>query len=260
MSGKEAPRAIVARGKPLFFTPAGTLGFSSLMTPDEYEQNGVVKSAYKARIHLAPSAVDRLAELIQLHCMSDVLIEEATAQCAAAKKKWPGFRYDTPAAWLKEKLKEPKEDARIQLPSLVCSRPSAYKNKAGDIIQTRVKVWDPKNTLLDLKTLRLGMGSTVQLAVYPNLFISGLSKNKAEPTLRLEGIRVLKLEQYGAGGPQLQDLNEEDLEGLEEGFEVDNLSSYAVTPSKPTETHTHEEHPDEDHATNEPTLEDEIPF
>lgn len=207
-------------------TPAGILGFSSLLVPDQYQEGD--KPKFKARLHLTPASIDRLESLVLENCMGlfEKLCEDMEGQKAPPKVDLHG--------WLQDKFKEPREGDRVQLPVIQIARDAHYKNKKGEEVQARVKAWDKNNQLLDLKTLRLGMGSTVQIIVTPGLFCSAFSKMKAAPSLRLEGIRVLKLEQYGAGGPQVGDLTEEDLAGLEADFEPDNLSQYVLTEQKPT--------------------------
>lgn len=221
------------RQKGIMFLPAGTLGFSSLITPDTYE--GKIK--FKLNLHLTQSQAEALADKLQNEVINpafDKLKEESGKDLS---KK-------SAAAWLEEALKEPKEKARIQLPMLGISCNADIKNRDGDITRQSVKAWDAKGTLLDMPSLHMGMGSIISVGVSAALWHGSLAVEKdakkkpikwwALPSLRLVGVRVLKLEQFGAGNTEVGEVSEEDLVGVEEGFEAEDLASFARQAEKPT--------------------------
>jgi hypothetical protein len=133
-----------------------------------------------------------------------------------------------PEAWLAGKLKAPKENARVNLPKLVIARKATYKDRQGVVQKASVGCWDSKNNALDLKKLRLGMGSMIQPIVNANLYISKLI-GFPQPKLDLVGVRVLKLQQFGGQRPPQETDEEAIREVLGEEFIVDeNLSAFAA--------------------------------
>lgn len=247
MPAPKGPKAPCVYGRDLLTLPPGTMGYSSLVEPDEYDG----KKKFKLRVHYTPAAFALIEKRVQESCMDalvDKFADKAEEVGAASKLKDP---VDV-GVWLEEKQKAPSEKSRVQLPFLSIEVMSTKKNKAGDDEPRFIKAWDKDNNLLNLAKLRLGSGSIVQPIVTPFLWASQLSKWRVTPGLQLVGLRVLKLEQYGGTGG-LGDLTDEDTAVLEQDFEPEVLSGYAQSQNKPAPD---EEDPHKD----EPGIEDEIPF
>lgn len=244
----ETPSNFVVRPKKLVASPPGTLGWSSLVQADD--KYGEPK--FNLKCHFSEDAAGKLG--IQIQEMMDELIPklEENIKEKGGKIKLPLKRISGDQ-YLEDNLKDPVEKSRVQLPTLGFSVVESYKGKDGNSIKRTIKAWDSKNAPLDLPTLRLGMGSIVQVVYEPGVYAGPLTKGYAHPTLRLVGVRILKLEQFGPGAAQLGDLSEEDLEGLDADFEADDLAAYARRPDKPN---AHEDAPEPSHA----NLDDEIPF
>lgn len=235
------------RIKGIFMTPPGILGFSHMIKPDEY----LGKSQFKVALHLTPAAVNLMAKRLQDQVINPFSEELRKLSPKKALKDRPA------AVWLEDKLKAPHEASRIQLPSISFNLNAHYITKQGEQVDTSVKAWDGQtNALLDLRTLRLGMGSTIQVGFNASLWSGGLNKFYIEPSLRLVGVKVLKAEHYGAGtGGLSADVTDEDLALLEEGFEMEDLSQFAMGPSSPVNKQIAKE---EEVPGGE--LDDEIPF
>lgn len=243
----ETPSNFVVRPKKLVASPPGTLGWSSLIQADA--KFGAPK--FNLKVHLTEDAAGKLG--VQIQEMMDELIPklEENIKEKGGKIKLPLKRISGDQ-YLEDNLKDPVEKSRVQLPTLGFSVAESYKGKDGTAIKRTIKAWDSKNAPLDLPSLRLGMGSIIQVVYEPGVYAGPLTKGYAHPTLRLVGIRVLKLEQYGPGSGQLGDLSDEDLEGLDADFEADDLAAYAHRPDKPN---AHEDAPEK---TTE--LNDDLPF
>ena len=181
----------IARAKGRRRTPPGLLGFSALLTPDtKFDEDGV----FTTRIHLNEDQQEALAAEVEAHVIGALFDElEATA---GKKLKRP-----TGKQWVADKLTPPNENARIQLPSIQLKCAASFKSKKnpGEIVKKVLPHYDRKDNLLDGGQLRTGMGSLVQIIYTPGLYTGPLTKGYAEPTLRLEGIVVLKNEPWGTG-------------------------------------------------------------
>lgn len=263
-AAKEADKApqsnFVVRSKEAVASAAGTLGWSNLTDPDDKFD----PPAFKARLHLTEAAVEKMGQIIQDTCIDPL----RAALEKEAKEKAPGKKlvYQTGQQWVQEHLQPMLEGARIQLPNIQIKRKADYKNRKGEVIRSSILAWDSKNGKLDLKSLRLGMGSLVQIIFDPGIFFGPLtkvSKDKKDqsyyvvPCPRLLGIRVLKLEQYGAGsrGPAAE-VSDEDLSVLDSDFQPEDLSGFMQSQHKPTP----KEDAPEDRQHSKPDPDDELPF
>ena len=224
---KKNSAVVSLKAKNSIALPPMTLGFASLITPDTYEPD---KPMFKLNGHLTPQALEALKATI----LSKVYTEEAVAKIRAmvidpetGKETMKLKDPQDPAEWLEGKLKEPKEKARIQLPHIQISVPATYKDKSGETQTREIACWSGDKKKLNLKKLRLGMGSIVAPVVYPNLFASKLMGGIIQPSLKLVGLYVLELQQYGKGGAAPADADEEAMkEVLGENFRADDLSAY----------------------------------
>lgn len=244
----------------ILFLPAMTLGFSSLLEPDTYEG----KTQFKLNLHATVAQAEALADKVQ----AEVIDAHFKALKAMVEKDKPDvatkLQAKSASDWLEEKLKEPKEKSRIQLPHFTVACTADLKDRqTQQMIRQRVKAWDAKGAPLDLPSLHLGMGSIVSVGVSAALWHGTLAVDKdnkkkpiawwALPSFRLIGVRVLKLEQFGgAGNSQVGEVSEEDLVGVEEGFEAEDLAQFAQSADKPT--------PSAPAQFSREDMDDEIPF
>lgn len=254
---------LVIRPKEAVASAAGTLGWSNLVDPDDKFD----PPSFKARLHLTPEGVERMIKIIQETCIDP----NRAAMEKEAKEKKPGviLKFISAKQWVTEHLQTAPEGARIQLPNIQFHRRSTYKNRKGEVVQASIQAWDAKNTKLDLKALRLGMGSLVQVVFDPGIFFGPLTKvlpkdkkdmnYLVQPCPRLLGIRVLKLEQYGQGarGPA-SEVTDEDLSTLDSDFQPEDLSDYMQGQNRPTPK---EPAPEDQGSRGQPVdPDDELPF
>lgn len=229
---KSNSSVITVRPKSTAALAPGTLGFASLVTPDEYDPE---KPTFKLNYHLSPEGIDALKDDIREKVYTEEALEKLREECAANGIRSVPDPQD-PEAWLAAKLKEPKEQAKIQLPHLVISNRATYR-KGGETVQREIACWDARNNKLNLKKLRLGMGSIIQPIVWPNLFFSKLI-GVPQPSLKLVGVRVLQLQRWGNGGAAPADTDEEAIkEVLGEEFAYDDLAAFAAGSGDDEEEH-----------------------
>lgn len=203
--------------------PAGPLGFSSLVEPDTYDPE---KPTLKLNLHLSPEAIQQFHETIA----QKVYTKEALAQLKLEAEE-NGIKWKDPQSaedWLAAKLKDARDSDQSKFPFIIIANKANYKNREGDIVQRKVSAWDGNNRKLDLKKLRMARGSIIQPVVYPNLFISKLI-GFPQPSLKLIGVKVLKLERFGTGGSQEAETDEDAIkEVLGDAFEMDDLAAFAA--------------------------------
>jgi hypothetical protein len=222
---------IVARRRDSVALPPCTLGFASLTEPDTYDPD---KPLFKADACFNPAGIAALAILVQKECI-DANLEKLREEMASTKgmEAFVGVEPQSPEAWLAGKLKQPKENARVPLPKLVVSRKATYQDRSGNTVTRDIGCWDAHNNPLNLKALKLGMGSTVQIVVNPNLYISKLI-GFPQPKFDLVGIRVLRLKQFGGQRPPTETDEDAIREVLGEEFVVDeDLSAFAAGSTLP---------------------------
>lgn len=237
---------LVVRSRTLLKSAPGTLGFSHLLVPDEAFGN----SKFKANLHFAGKAAGATFERINEAYWELIpeLLDQATEKKVKDKVKILS-RADV-LAHLQEKLKTPGENSKVSDPYFIFDCNSHFTNKEKEQQAITIKAWDPHGAPVDLKEMRLGMGSTVQALFSVGVWAgnSPFSKWVALPTIRLVGLQVLKLKQYGGGGQQaVAQVSADDLAFLEDNFSADELDQYALKgkPKAPAE---------------EAGMEDEIPF
>lgn len=226
MAKSTSSAVIIQRRRESVALPPCILGFSSLSEPDTYDPE---KPMFKLNAHFSPKALDALKVLIQKEAI-DFNLEKLRADMAdnSNLKALAKAAAQDPEAWLAGKLKEPKEKSKVQLPYLVVACKATFKDRSGAIQTRSIGCWDGHNSPLDLKALKLGMGSHVQAVVNPNLFISKLI-GFPQPKLDLVGVRVLKLVRFGGQRPPEETDEEAIREVLGEEFQMDeDLSAYAA--------------------------------
>lgn len=216
---------IVVRSKQTVALPPSLLGYNEFDTPDTYDP---AKPKFKGNFHFTPPAILDLAALIQTKCC-DALYEQLVAEAAEFKPPVKMKVAQAADEWLEAKLKPAREDATSdwqQLPFIQVAMPATFKDKQGEVQTKAVAVWDGKNNKLNLKKLKLGRGSTVQAIVTPQLFFSKLI-GFPQPSLKLVGIRVLKLTSWATGGASAPERDDEEIRNvLGADFEMDDLAMY----------------------------------
>ena len=214
---------ITVRAKKTIALAPATLGFASIVVPDNYDPE---KPTFKLNYHLSPEAIIQLQQDIVEKVYTKEGLEKLTAECLANGIKKVPPPQDA-ADWLESKLKEPKEGSKLQVPHIIIANRATYRGRDGEPVERTIACWDAHNRKLDLKRLKLGMGSVIQAVVYPNLFFSKLI-GFPQPSLKLVGVRVLKLERFG-GGAAPADTDEEAIkEVLGENFTYDDLGAYGM--------------------------------
>lgn len=217
---------IVARRRDSVALPPCILGFGSLTEPDTYDPD---KPLFKLDACYNPAGIAALAALVQKECI-DANLEKLREEMASTKgmEAFVNVEPQTPEAWLAGKLKQPKDNSRVPLPKLVVSRKATYKDRSGEIVTRTIGCWDSHNKPLDLKALKLGMGSTIQPIVNANLYISKLI-GFPQPKFDLVGVRILQLKQFGGQRPPQETDEDAIREVLGEEFVVDeDLSAFAA--------------------------------
>jgi hypothetical protein len=235
----------------------GLLGFSALVNPDtKFNEDG----DFAARIHFTEAQQAVMADLVESKVIEPLF---ADLEKLAGKK----LKRTTGAKYLEDKLQPPREGSKIELPSIQLKCAASFVSKrgetAGERIQKTLKAWDNAGTLLDLGKLRTGMGSTIQLVFTPGLYTGPLTKGYAEPTLRLEGIIVLKNVPWGVGqgGNSGDAMSEAELQALMGGEDIDtDLAQFAGAkaswaPGDPEDTPAKAVVPEDNYDLN-----DDIPF
>lgn len=202
--------------------PPCVLGYSSLIEPDEYDP---LRPAFKLNAHLEPLGIEAYVKAIATKCYCEANLVRLKEEAEAHKLPWEDPQ--DASKWLGAKLKTPKEGFAIQLPYLIIATKAQFKNRQGETIQKTLSCWDRRNTLLDLKALRLGRGSVIQVVVRANVYLSKLI-GFPQPKLDLVGIRVLKLVKYG-GVQAPEETSEEDIQAVLGDLALDDdLSEYAA--------------------------------
>lgn len=229
---------IVQRRRDSTALPPCILGFSSLIEPDTYDPD---KPMFKIDAHYNPNGIAQLVACIQSQCIEPNLakLREEMADNSALKSL-AGKDAITAEEWVGQKLKDPKEKSRIQLPKLTIAVRATYKDRSGETRQRDIGCWDGHNVVLDLKSLKLGSGSVIQPIVHANLFCSKTVNGGApSPKLDLVGVRVLKLVRFGGARPPQETDEDAIREVLGEEFSMDeDLSAFAqaLPGTSPTDT------------------------
>jgi len=228
---KKNSSVVTVRENKTIGLPVGPLGYSSLIEPDTYDPE---KPTLKLNWHLSPEAITQMADLIRekVYTASNLakLKEEAIANGFKASS-WKDPQ--DPAEWLEGKLKDPRERDVVQLPYITVSNRATFKKREGGELVTvdrKLGCWDAKNNKLDLPKLRIARGSLISPVVNPNLFISKVI-GFAQPSLKLVGIKVFKLERFGGGGSQSQEAETDEeaiRDVLGEGFQFEDLAAFAM--------------------------------
>lgn len=201
------------RGKQVMFTPPGRLGYHSLERPDQ------TYNKLQANIHFSGPGLEALGKLIEERCIAP-LFSKWQDEFKQPKAKRPDA-----AEWVADHAKDPKDGKPYPEQFVRFQVAGGGKKKTGEDFVRVMRAWDAKNTLLDLPNLKLGRGSIVQIAVTPGIFANALIK-QPQPVFQLVGVRVLKLEQWGAGA-RVEAFDAEVLDVLGAEFEVEDLSAFA---------------------------------
>jgi hypothetical protein len=243
---KSTSGVIAVRSKQLLITAPGTMGFANLVTPDD----AFDALKFNVQIHYTDEQQERLIAQIQEHAI-DANWPSMLKELSDKPEPKGGWVKPSAETWVGDHLKEPSERSRTQQPSIQWANEAEFRNKDGQLQRKTMRAYGSKNELLDLPSLKLGMGSIVQAVLIPGLFVSGLVKQPA-PSFKLQGVRVLKLQQFGGSGGNLGDVSEEDMALLGEDVEVDDLGSYGKKEDAPA--------PKKARPSSDFDMDDEIPF
>lgn len=245
---KNTSGVIAVRSKQLLITAPGTMGFANLIEPDD----AFDALKFNVQVHYNDEQQERLVAQIQEHAI-DGNWQGFLKEVSEKPEPKGGWQKPDAEAWVNDHLKAPSERSRTQQPSIQWANEAEFRNRDGQMQRKTMRAYDAQNHVVDLPSLKLGMGSIVQAVLIPGLFISGLVKQPA-PSFKLQGVRVLKLVQWGAGGGSLGEVSEDDMALLGEDVEVDDLGSYAKQETK-EKAPARSQRPASDF-----DLDDEIPF
>ncbi len=218
---------VAVRSREMFFSAPGVMGFENLLKPDD----AFDKLSFKVQLHHNEAQQELLGRQIQKYVI-DANKARFLAECEESGKAAPkgGWVFPEGAEWVANHMKDPTERSRTQLPSISWRNDAEFRDKkTGEMTLKVMRAYDAANTLLDLKALKLGMGSIIQAGLIGGMFVSPLVK-QPELSFKLQGVRVLRLVSYGAGQGHLAEVSDED---MAEGFSAESLGSYAA-PNKDT--------------------------
>jgi hypothetical protein len=219
---------ITVRRRDSVALPPATLGFASLTEPDTYDPD---KPMFKLDACYNPAGIDALRTLVQKECVEHNL-DKLRAEMAenSALKTLVGKEPINVSDWLEGKLKAPKDNAKVPLPKMVIACRAVRKGRDGKEYTVAVGCWDAHNSPLDLKALKLGMGSIIQPIVNANLYVSKtVNGGRPSPKLDLVGVRVLKLVRFGGARPPQETDEDAIRDVLGEEFQLDeDLSAFAA--------------------------------
>jgi hypothetical protein len=216
-----------------FMSAPGILGWADLVEPDDK----FPPPKFKADLHLDDDRQVLFAKLIDekvVEPLWDKFLKEAEKGDHPVPKK--GWEKPTGEAWIEEHLKQPTSEKGLQVPHIKFDNAADFM-KDGELKRKTMRLVglqaDGTNVLLDRRTGVPGRGSTVKLILRASLWAGPFSKGQCAIALKLQGVQVLKMEQYkGGAGGGLEDLSEDDLEALGEGFQADDFSGYAYDKVK----------------------------
>ncbi len=228
-TGKKPSAVKVIRDRKTTALPPMQLGsFHKLFEPDEYEG----KKKFKSRFHINTASIDALKAVLQTKCIAahfPAMKAEVDAEIADAKalgKKTTGVVIcedvtgcQTPEAYLEDKLRDPNEKDKVQLPTIQLHVDAFQPLRKGQDESDRelrtIKFWNAKGELIGdsenpgpLK--KMTAGSWVKPVVHTNLFASKQLGPMPRPQLMLVGLQIIKLETYGAGQVENQSAADED--------------------------------------------------
>lgn len=219
MASSEGKGVISARDyrKKVVLAPT-ILGFSALTKPDD--KFGDPK--YRALFHYPDDRAKELS-IERIQAEADRMFEKWKELAKAAQVK--GKSAPSAEEWFNDKLKEPGEKSKQQDPFIALSlkHKEGVSKKNGRPYVIKPSAWDQGGNLLDLAKLNLGSGSLVQPVVSVGVWTSPLNKTPAI-SIRLEGVRILKLVQFTGGG--MEEIDEADLALIEDQELSEDLSAF----------------------------------
>lgn len=244
MPSAKAPAGIISsRSSGVLVTPPGALGWNHLLEPDTFTtSDGKVVRNFKLNLHHTEAQLTawetRLTKAI------DDLFEKFLGDCHAAKRTKRTFKvkgkveeadWELPSVedWLSAHLmpaaEDPPEGSRVPTdPFYVHSNGAYYRDKkTGEEKIKRMRASDSEGNALDLPSLHMDMGSIIQAITQPSIFSSaGINNGLASISLKLQGIRIIHLEQFTGSGQTHGEIDEEDMGLLDDGVKAMDLSGY----------------------------------
>jgi hypothetical protein len=217
MAAKSSAVMVIRDRKTTALPPMQLGSFHKLFEPDEYEG----KKRFKARFHVNAAAIGAMEKVLQVKCIDahfDELkkqVAEVTAEAKEQRKTPPISLCDSkedaqsPKEFMEDKLKEPHEKDKVQLPTIQLHVDAWQPLRKGQTEADRelrtIKFWDSAGNLLgDSENLpkelkRMAAGSWVKPVVHTNLFLSKQLGKAPRCQLMLVGLQIIKLEVFGAG-------------------------------------------------------------
>ncbi|PTS86461.1 hypothetical protein DBR00_02585 [Pseudomonas sp. HMWF032] len=189
-------------------SPKGTLIYPTLIKPDtKFDEAGV----YKTKIKVPAADAQAFVELIE-----KVQQEELERQISEAESKKKGSGKRVKEAQLP--FEEVEEDGEDFVVFNFKSKASYTDSKTKEVVQRKIPLFDSKGKGLTAD-LKIGTGTVARISCFVCPYYTALLG--AGVTLRIRGVKIIKLVEFTGGGASAGYLgfDEDEDEG---GFEADN--------------------------------------
>jgi hypothetical protein len=241
MAAKKAPPSgvILVRLSDTFIPPPGLLGWNHLIEPDVFETgDGKKVESFQLNHHQTEAQADALVARLDKLVIAPLWVKFLAAAAEAGRptqvKVQKGKSVDTPwpmptaQDFVDSHLQPFPEGASIEQPYMRYSNAAYYMNREGVRTMKTMRATDKAGSPLDLKKLKLGMKSVIQPLLQASIYSSAAFGGGVPAlSLKLQGIRIIKLEQWGGGGPAVGEITEEDMALLGDDVEAEDLSAYS---------------------------------
>lgn len=196
----DAGKPKVTRNKKVTIGPPGELSFSSLLKGD----TKFGESTFYVQVGYDEAGLERLSEILGKD-------QEDLYKKFQEEHSYKGKPPAAVQTWLEDKVQTPADPKYT--PTVKFAVKEEGKGRDGSTFNRTMTIWDVKNNILDLAKLKMGRGSIIQPVFKTGLYLTALIKVPTL-TLQLQGVRVLKLVQFG-GKQALDAVDPTDVEGLD---------------------------------------------
>ncbi len=187
--------------------PKGTLIYPTLIKPDtKFDEAGV----YKTKLKVPAAEAQAFLELIE-----KVQQEELERQITEAESKKKGSGKRVKEAQLP--VEEVEEDGQDYVIFNFKSKASYTDKKTKEVVQRKIPLFDAKGKGLTAD-LKIGTGTVARISCYVSPYFTALLG--AGVTLRIRGVKILKLVEFSGGGGNAGSFGFDDDDDGD--FEVDN--------------------------------------
>lgn len=243
--------AIISVRRPeVFVTPPMPMIFSNLVKPDLKEALKAAgfqaEPAFNATFEVSPAAKERM--IAKMDPLAAQLMPVYLKELQDAGIEAKGLNIPSAEEWLDDHLRAAREKSKTQLPTMSFEQKAfGVRLRDKEPFTRKMVAWSATDALLDLNSLKIGMGSTCQAVLSGGLWSNKTAKWQPSFTFKLIGIKILILKTYEGHQAAPGEIDEDDLALLGDEFNPEDLSAY-VTGNKPTA------------APHDEDLDDESPF